>query len=80
MELFQFVTVQTTTLSVTGGNLNDATVWEWYTGSCNGTPAGSGTALVVNPTSTTSYFIRGEGGCPIPGTCTEVIVSSESTL
>jgi hypothetical protein len=65
----------TTTLSVTGGNLNDATDWQWYEGSCGGISVGNGTSLVVNPTSTTSYFVRGEGGCVTPGICAEVIVT-----
>ncbi len=50
-------------LSVSSGNLNDATDWEWYSGSCGGTPVGTGTSINVNPTTTTTYYVRGEGGC-----------------
>ena len=67
------------TLSVTGGNLNDAADWQWYEGTCGGTPIASGTSIVVNPLLTTTYFVRGEGGCATPGTCTEVIVSVNPT-
>lgn len=51
------------TLSIASGALNDASDWEWYSGSCGGTSVGSGTSINVNPTSTTTYYVRGEGGC-----------------
>ncbi|MDG0973706.1 MAG: M12 family metallo-peptidase [Crocinitomicaceae bacterium] len=62
-------------LSVTGGNLNDATDWQWYEGSCGGTSLGNGASIVVNPNSTTSYFVRGEGGCTTLGSCAEIVVT-----
>lgn len=58
-----------TTLSIKSGNLNDATTWIWYSGSCGGTPVGTGTSINVSPTATTTYYVRGEGGCTTPGTC-----------
>ncbi|MCB9252223.1 MAG: T9SS type A sorting domain-containing protein [Flavobacteriales bacterium] len=57
------------TLSIASGNLNDATYWQWYTGSCAGTPIGTGTSIVVSPEVTTTYYVRGEGGCEAPGNC-----------
>ncbi len=51
------------TLSIASGNLNDATQWQWYTGSCEGTAIGTGTSLNVNPSVNTTYFVRGTGGC-----------------
>ena len=45
------------------GVLNDATEWRWYTESCGGTLVGTGTSIQVSPTSTTTYFVRGEGAC-----------------
>jgi hypothetical protein len=62
------------TLTITAGNLNDATQWEWFSGSCNGTPIGTGTSLNVNPTATTTYFAIGTGGCA-GSTCGAVTVS-----
>ena len=62
------------TLTITGGNLNDATDWTWYSGSCGGNPEGSGTSLVVSPTTSTSYFVRGEGGCATPAACYQIDV------
>ena len=53
------------TLTVTGGSLGTGAVWEWFTGSCGGTPAGSGTSITVNPVagSNTEYFVRAAGSC-----------------
>lgn len=64
------------TLNITG-NLNDATQWNVYTGSCGGTSIGTTSTgtFVVSPTTTTTYFIRGEGGCVTPGTCGSVTVT-----
>ncbi|NJX16166.1 T9SS type A sorting domain-containing protein [Tamlana crocina] len=61
----------TTTLNITG-SLNDATEWVVYTGSCGGTEVGrtSTSSLVVTPSSpSTTYYVRGEGGCTTPGSC-----------
>lgn len=39
---------------------------EWFTGSCGGTPAGTGNSIVVSPTTTTTYYVRSaaNGVCP----------------
>ncbi|WP_415374175.1 T9SS type A sorting domain-containing protein [Patiriisocius sp. Uisw_017] len=61
------------------GSLNDATAWHVYTGSCGGTQIGTSTSnsLVVSPTVTTTYYIRGEGGCvdESTGLCDSVTVN-----
>jgi len=67
------------TLSIAGGNLNDAFDWQWYSGSCGGTAEGTGTTISVSPTVSTSYFVRGEGGCVVPGTCTQFDVTVNPT-
>ena len=67
----------TATLNITG-NLNDATDWNIYTGSCGGTLVGttSSSTFVVTPTLPgTTYYVRGEGGCTTPGACGAVTVS-----
>ncbi len=65
-----------TTLNISG-TLNDATQWHVYTGFCGVTQIGttSGTTFAVSPTSTTTYYIRGEGGCATPGTCGAITVT-----
>jgi hypothetical protein len=62
------------TLSITGGSLNSGTTWEWYAGSCGGLVVGTGLSIGVNPASTTTYFVRGVGGCVTPGSCTSITV------
>lgn len=63
-----------TMLSVTG-TLNNATEWHWYSGSCGGTSVGTGATINVSPNMTTTYFVRGEGGCVTPGDCEEVTIT-----
>jgi gliding motility-associated-like protein len=60
-------------LSVTG-TLNDAVDWYWYSGSCGGTFEGTGATLTVNPTTTTTYFVRAEGACGTLPLCETVLV------
>ncbi len=45
------------------GALNNSAGWRYYTASCGGTLVGSGNSAVVTPTVTTTYYVRGEGGC-----------------
>jgi len=71
-----FCTGGNTTLTIASGNLNDATDWEWYSGSCGGTSVGSGTTLNVSTPGT--YFVRGEGGCVTAGTCQSVVITQNS--
>ena len=60
------------TVTISSGSLNNATEWKWYTGSCGGTLAGTGTSIRVSPTATTTYYVRGEGNCVAPGECATV--------
>ena len=55
--------------------LGDGASWNWYSGSCGGTSAGTGSSITVAPASTTRYFVRAEGGtCAITTTCKEATV------
>ncbi len=66
------------TISITAGKLNSATQWQWRKDSCNGAMVGAGTSISVYPMVTTTYFVRGEGGCATPGNCVSktIIVST----
>lgn len=66
-----------TTLTVTGGTLGTGGSAEWYTGSCGGTAVGTGSSITVNPTSTTTYFVRYTSACNTT-TCTSVTVTVNS--
>lgn len=52
-----------TELTVTGGTKGTGAVTEWFTGSCGGTPAGTGDAITVSPTINTTYYVRYSGIC-----------------
>lgn len=59
-------------LEILAGDLNDATEWVWYTDCCGGgTQIGTGTSIMVNPTESTVYYVRGEGGCVDVAKCKE---------
>jgi hypothetical protein len=51
------------TLTQSGGVLANGASYMWYSGSCGGTYVGTGNSITVNPTSTTTYFVRAEGTC-----------------
>ncbi|MCK5028044.1 MAG: gliding motility-associated C-terminal domain-containing protein [Bacteroidales bacterium] len=52
-----------TDLTVQGGSLGTGATWEWYSGSCGGTPVGTGAGITVSPAVTTTYYVRAEGDC-----------------
>ncbi len=71
----------TVTLDWTGANLNDATQWHVYSGSCGGTLIDStaSNTLVVTPTlPSTTYYIRGEDGTgcvdELTGVCDSITI------
>lgn len=63
------------TLTEIGGTLGTGAVWKWYSGSCGGTLEGTGASITVSPTSTTTYFVRAEGGGCGTSTCASVTVT-----
>ncbi|MBK7310399.1 MAG: T9SS type A sorting domain-containing protein [Sphingobacteriaceae bacterium] len=64
------------TLSVVAGNLNSATNWVWTSVACGSSTMSVGATATVSPPFLTSYFVRGEGGCPTPtGACASASVS-----
>ncbi len=53
-----------TNISVAGGSLGTGASWKWYAGGCaGGASIGTGATINVNPTQTTTYFVRAEGDC-----------------
>ena len=52
------------TLSIVGGVLGTGATWEWYEGGCgSGSAVGTGTSITINPTNSTTYYVRAEGTC-----------------
>jgi len=66
---------QSTTLSVSGGTNGTGSTLVWYSGTCGGTQVGTGPSITVSPTSTTTYYVRREGGCGTPTGCASVTVT-----
>ena len=50
-------------VTVTGGNLGINAKWYWYTGSCSGTLAGTGSSQSITLTTATTYWIKAIGSC-----------------
>lgn len=69
------------TLRIATGNLNGSGYWSWFTGSCGSTPAGTGFQIVVNPGSTTTYYVRGNSGCaPTNGSCGSLTITTNASV
>ena len=66
------------TLQRSGGSLGTGATWEWYSGSCGGTPVGSGNTISVTPSSTTTYFVRAQGTCNNTN-CASITISVNSS-
>ncbi len=70
---------QSSTLTLNGGSLGLGATWQWYSGSCGGTPVGTGTSITVSPGTTTTYFVRAEGTCNTT-TCVSVTVTVNNNV
>ncbi len=68
-----------TTLTLSGGNLGTGASWHWYTGSCGGTSAGTGSSITVSPTSTITYYVRAEGTCNTTACVSKTITVSTNS-
>jgi len=70
----QLCTGAPATISIIGGELNGADQWVWYQDGCGVERIGAGTSIQVLPERTTTYYVRGEGGCVVPGSCQSFVV------
>ncbi|MDX2173100.1 MAG: T9SS type A sorting domain-containing protein [Bacteroidota bacterium] len=70
------------TFSVSNGSLNSASNWVWSSGICGTNTVALGNTVTLTPTITTTYYVRGEGGCIIPGVCAtgSIVVSPLKTI
>lgn len=70
---------ETVTLTISG-ELYDAENWSIYTGSCGGTLVGTTetSTIDLNPTTTTTYYIRAEGGCVGAGDCETIEITVQT--
>jgi hypothetical protein len=75
---FEICNGDVVTLTQQGGGLGSGANYHWYTGACGGTSVGVGPAITVNPTATTTYFVRVEGVCGI-STCVQLTITVKTT-
>lgn len=62
------------------GALNGSQQWEWSTGGCGQIVILTGGPVVsVNPTATTTYYVRGIGNCLASGPCDSITVFVDTT-
>ncbi len=66
-----------TTLSVVGGSLGTGASWQWFSGACSGTAAGSGTSISVSPGANTTYYVLAQGSCNTT-VCASLLVTVNS--
>ena len=66
-------------LTVNGGSLGTGASWQWYSGSCGGTPVGTGSSITVSPSSATNYFVRAEGACG-NSACVNLTITVKTSL
>lgn len=64
-----FCSNEPVTFSIANPNLWNNAQWFWYSGSCGGTPVGTGQTLTITPQANTTYYVRGEGGCASNSEC-----------
>ena len=62
-----------TTLIIVGGSAGTGGVAKWYSGTCGGTPEGTGYSIIVSPTANTTYFVRYEGTCNTTACASQLI-------
>ena len=65
---------QSTTLTLSGGTAGTGATAQWFSDSCGGTLVGTGNAITVSPSGTTTYYVRYNGTCNTT-TCVSVTVT-----
>jgi len=65
------------TLSASG-TLNDAKKWYWYSNSLKGKAVDSGSSVTLMPGDTTTYYVRGGGGCVLSSAASMATVDVDS--
>ncbi len=61
------------TLTVVGGTLGDGAGWVWSTDAGFGSTVGAGASIVVDPVTSTTYYVRAEGDCNTTAAVSELV-------
>lgn len=72
--------IDSAALFVATGDLNSSANWKWYTGDCGQTLVGLGDTIWVRPATTTTYYVRGEGGCVPASLCGTVTINVNTAI
>jgi gliding motility-associated-like protein len=75
-----FCAGNSTNLTVDGGSLVAGAQWVWYQNSCGGTPIGTGTSITVQPSNSSTYYVRAEGGACGNTACASAFISVIETI
>lgn len=67
------------TLTVEGGSLVNGATWNWYESSCGGQSIGTGNSITVSPTSSNTFFVRGEGGTCGNTQCASIFINVQNS-
>src|SRR5690554_3811325 len=67
-----------TTLTLSGGTSGTGATAQRFSGSCGGTPVGTGNSITVSPTSTTTYFVRYSGTCNTTSCASQTVTVTAS--
>lgn len=59
-------------INISKGYLNDAAQWSWYKNSCEEVSFAIGPFISVDVDATTSFYVKGIGGCANEGECIEI--------
>ena len=73
-----FCTGGTTSLTVLGGQLGSGAYWSWYESSCgiSSNFISNGASVAVTPSSTTTYYVRANGGTCGSSSCSEILINT----
>ena len=75
-----FCSGESTTLNTIGGTLSTGANWYWYENSCGGNLIGNGNTISVSPTSSTSYYVRAEGGVCGNTICQSIFITIQEVV
>ena len=75
-----FCVGESASLNIIGGSLSTGADWYWYENSCGGNFIGNGSSITVTPSTSTSYYVRAEGGVCGNTNCQSIFVTTQQVI